>query len=455
MGGRAERAAVAAWLIAAAVACGNASFECSTDGQCDDGVCISPGFCAFPTDDCESGLQFGEHSSSDLAGMCVPMDDGTSTTATEVEGTDESTTTGEVPDSNSSGGDTLAADDEGAGSSGEEAIDCTQWWDLEWAARRALVAGSDALGETLADFPVPVPLDDLLLPGADLRFIGEDCTELAYDIELTAEGEPLVAWVRWPEFGPRATTIHAYYGNPDAEPGHDGPAVWDDGYRAVWHLSTTADATGAHGLTTGEVIPEVGQLGMAQRFDGVDDSIQSAAAPSLAFDDVTAFSVSGWVRVDGLPMPLNDRVIDKSESTDSQYGFAVSMQVNDTQLLEIDFNRGGEGGEYRAQTVGANLELGTWHHFGVSYDPPLDAVIVVNGAIYPVDVLAAAGDPLSDADTPITLGAAPYTNNRFLDGAIDELRLSTVARSADWHIAEYLAAIGDLVTIGEEEAAPL
>ena len=453
MGGRAQRLLVAAWLIAAAVACGNASFECSTDGQCDSGVCISPGFCAFPTDDCESGLQFGEHASSDLAGMCVPMDDGTSGATTVAEEMQESTS-GEASDSDSSGGDTLAADDEGSGSSGAATIDCTQWWDLAWANRRPIVASSDALGETLVDFPVNIPLDDLLLPGADLRFIGDDCTELAYDIEVTSDGEPLVAWVRWPELGPRSTTIHAYYGNPSAGPGQNGPEVWDDGYRAVWHLSTTADATGAHGLTTGEVTPDVGQLGMAQRFDGVDDSIQSAAAPSLAFDDVTAFSISGWVRVDGLPMPLNDRVIDKSESTSSQYGFAVSTQVNDDLLLEIDFNRGGEGGEYRAQTVGADLELGAWHHFGVSYDPPQDAVIVVNGAVYPVDVLAAAGDPLSDADTPITLGAAPYIDNRFLDGAIDELRLSTVARSTDWHVAEYLAATGELVTIGEEQAPP-
>lgn len=454
MGGRAQRSLVAAWLIAMAVACGNASFECSTDGQCDDGVCISPGFCAFPTDDCDSGLQFGEHASDDLAGMCVPMDDGTSGATGQVEVMDESTSTGDVPDSDSSGGDTLAADDEGVGSSGEAAIDCTQWWDLDWASRRPIDAGSGALGETLVDFPVPIPFDDVLLAAADLRFIGEACTVLPYDIEVTSDGEPLVAWVRWPEVGPLPTTIHAYYGNPDAGSGQNGPEVWDDGYRAVWHLSTAADATGAHGLTTGDVTPDVGQLGMAQRFDGVDDSIQSAAAPSLAFDDVTAFSVSGWVRVDGLPMPLNDRVIDKSESTDSQYGFAVSTQVNANQLLEIDFNRGGEGGEYRAQTVGANLELGTWHHFGVSYDPPEDAVIVVNGVVYPVDVLAAAGDPLSDADTPITLGAAPYIDNRFLDGVIDELRLSTVARSTDWHVAEYLAATGNLVTIGEEQAPP-
>lgn len=452
MGERAQRSLVAAWLIVAAVACGNASFECSTDGQCDNGVCISPGFCAFPTDDCDSGLQFGEHASSDLAGMCVPMDEGTTTT--EAEAMDESTSTGEAPDSDASG-DTLAADDEGSGSSGEAVIDCTQWWDLEWASRRPLDAGSEALGETLVDFPVPVALDDVLLASPDLRFVGEDCTELPYDIEVSADGEPLVAWVRWPELGPRTTTVYAYYGNPDAGPGQNGPEVWDDGYRAVWHLSTTADATGAHGLTTGEVTPSVGQLGMAQSFDGVDDSIQSAASPSLAFDDVTAFSISGWVRVDGLPSPLNDRVIDKSESTSSQYGFAVSMQLTADQLLEVDFNRGGEGGEYSAQTVGANLDLGTWHHFGVSYDPPEDAVIVANGVVYPVNVQAAAGDPLSDADTPITLGAAPYIDNRFLDGAIDELRLSTIARSADWHIAEYLAATDDLVSIGPEEAAPL
>ena len=417
---------------------------------------MSPGFCAFPSDDCESELVFGEHASEELAGTCVPVADGTSSTGVAPAGSSEGSSTGEVPGTSSSGGDTLALD-EGSESSGPGPIECTTWWDLAWASRRALTAGADALTETLVDFPVPVTLDGALIASAggnDLRFVGDDCVELPYDIEISGDGEPLVAWVRWPEVGSDPSTIHVYYGNPDATPGHDGPAVWDDGYRAVWHLSTAADATGAHGLTTSDVTADAGQLGMAQRFDGVDDSMQSAAAPSLAFDDVTAMSISGWVRVDGMPMPATDRIIDKSEATESQLGFAVSAHVDATGSLEIDFNRGGEGGEYQALTMGADMELGAWYHFAVSYDPPLDAVTHVNGVSLPVDVLPAVGDPLSDADTPISLGAAEYSNNRFLDGAIDELRLSSVARTADWHRAEYLAAIGALVTIGDEEPSP-
>ncbi len=51
-------------------------FECSADGDCVvgeiGGSCQSNGYCSFPSDDCDSGQEYGQFAPSGVAGTCVP-----------------------------------------------------------------------------------------------------------------------------------------------------------------------------------------------------------------------------------------------------------------------------------------------------------------------------------------------------------------------------------------------
>lgn len=62
-------------------------YECEGDEEClesADGVCAADAWCAYPNDDCDSGLEYGPHAPPSVAGECVerPQDDGVADGAT-------------------------------------------------------------------------------------------------------------------------------------------------------------------------------------------------------------------------------------------------------------------------------------------------------------------------------------------------------------------------------------
>jgi hypothetical protein len=70
------------------------SFSCAQDRDCGpDGVCVASG-CAFPSDDCASGLRYGVGSAPELAGQCVDDDlaDGSGTGTGTASGSESSDT---------------------------------------------------------------------------------------------------------------------------------------------------------------------------------------------------------------------------------------------------------------------------------------------------------------------------------------------------------------------------
>ncbi len=91
-------------------------FACSADAQCtwqDRGACVSGG-CAYPDEDCESGMRFSTYAQE--PGACVPVDSVSTSGSTTMSTTDDTTTT-TVPDPSSS------SEDES--STGEPVPDCT------------------------------------------------------------------------------------------------------------------------------------------------------------------------------------------------------------------------------------------------------------------------------------------------------------------------------------------
>lgn len=81
------------WLAVTLVAgCRAGAFACDEPSDCEDasgaGICEAAGWCSFPADDCPSGQRYGEHAGDGLAGECVEVDDGgTTSTATIGEST--------------------------------------------------------------------------------------------------------------------------------------------------------------------------------------------------------------------------------------------------------------------------------------------------------------------------------------------------------------------------------
>ncbi len=131
-----------AWGIGAlallTAGCGTEVFSCQQDSECQGpdsaGVCAQ-GHCAFPSEECESGLKFGEGSGS-LSGSCVLPDDSSSggstssdsagTTTTTPASTGSSSTSADADSSSSSALDTSAEDTSTGPGSSALFVDDTQ-----------------------------------------------------------------------------------------------------------------------------------------------------------------------------------------------------------------------------------------------------------------------------------------------------------------------------------------
>ena len=134
------------------------------------------------------------------------------------------------------------------------------WYDTDWEYRNKItVSLNSVISNDLSDFPVLIKFthDDLKQAnesvGRDFVFTESDgITKLSHEIEHYDEntGE-IIAWVNFPTLSADSTTdIYIYYKGNSV--GFNSADVWNDDYVLVWHLNQTstgaigefADATG-------------------------------------------------------------------------------------------------------------------------------------------------------------------------------------------------------------------
>jgi PKD repeat protein len=332
-------------------------------------------------------------------------------------------------------------DSQGATATTTRAVTVTPaagWWDAGWTRRKKLVFNASAPTTALVDFPVLVKLDASRIDyasaqpgGADLRFVDADgVTLLPYEIEQWVSGGTSYVWVKVPRVDAGSTTDHVwmYYGNAGATAGANGTAVWS-GFRGVWHLTGFADATGlGHaGVNQGSTLESAGRIGQARRFSGSSQYVQVAHAADLAFAATGSYTLSAWAKLDKVPGAANG-VVTKSRNVSPWYGISIAQGKRWTALAPS------------ANIAGAVAATG-WSHVVVVQDGAAGARrLYVNG------VLSGSGSArAADGTGPLWFGGSAGVNE-YLAGVVDEVRLSGVARSADWVAAERLSESDAFVT---------
>jgi len=320
------------------------------------------------------------------------------------------------------------------------------WFNSAWTTRRRIQFNNSGQAENLIGFPVLIKLDATNIDysktqnaGQDLRFADTDGALLPYQIENWDETGTSYVWVRVPKIDASSSTdsILMYYGNPTAPDAQNPAAVWDSTYAAVWHLgSSVADSTanGNNGVNNGSVVTQ-GLIGSASQFDGTS-WIEVATSPSLELNGQATFEA--WVKLGPI---VNDytRIIDKkpvwsdTQGYDFEYhpgfGFASSLGSGD------DFSRA------------ENLNLDGQWHFLTATNSSAAGHIYLDGVDRTTDFSIS---PLEAGPSPLDIGRSP-ANVAYFGGAIDELRISNVARSPAWIQAEYLSMTGAFTSIGPEE----
>jgi biopolymer transport protein ExbB len=331
--------------------------------------------------------------------------------------------------------------------------------------RRAISV--EPVAHPVEGFPVAVVLQDdtglathsVSSAGQDIEFTLVDGTAVGHEIESfdRATGT-VVAWVAIPVLSASVPTeLTMYYGGNVVK--STPPVPWDSSFAAVWHLgeealdeqdsATHADSVASHAAHQRGNKHVAGIIGRGQAFDGIDDQLW--AEDLSAIDSATELTVSAWIRVTDLE---NDGVIaakgywrDEGDSFVLYYN-QVGVSAQETRIVSIEIH---DGEHVRtADAPPRSLPDSDWHQVAFTYvagHPSglrlyIDGVLAGSSGTRPNPGDTSQMSALAQtASTPLTIGGtADIDPDPAFSGFIDEVRISTVARSPAWIAAEYAAA---------------
>jgi len=352
------------------------------------------------------------------------------------------------------------------------------WWNLEWPLRSRLSFNNDAQQEALENFPALVVLtapafvyDRASVGGRDLRFIEPGSGQvLAHEVELWDEGATSYVWVKVPRIDPSPSSdfIWLYYGNPSTVDAQDPAAVWSNGYVSVWHLGDNpAAGDGAikdsaaeqqHGTALGMNHSDLVEalIGEGLDFDGANDvvDIEGSGAAGAPLDIVGGpMTLSSLVRPDG---NSEGTIIAKRVEWSAQW--QLQAQKYDSAESSLSFLWGPSQAEQNNWRTDVTLVADSWNHVAVTVaaDGIPRSLYIDGEALIPV-LESSASATSEHYDVDVAIGARWTSSGGtlwHLTGLLDEVRVSSVARTDAWMAAEHLAATGALVSVEAAEQLP-
>ncbi len=313
---------------------------------------------------------------------------------------------------------------------------------------------------TQTDFPVLVSVTDARFKdvahsghvnrsdGFDIRpytdtTLGTAITGYELERYVPTTGE-LIMWVKVSSLSSSTTPIVLGYGDTSITTDGSSTTTWSNGFLGVYHLKdgTTLNvnsATGSNNGTNHSATAVAGQI---------DGAAALASASSQYIDcgngmNPVGTTLSAWVKATSFPNSYNAIILRPA---------AAAMYVKSTGKIACYFTV--TGAVSIAYDPGSHtLTTGTWFYVVSTFTSVGNAGLVgyVNAA--------SDGAVNSSADLITTASVTAIGNNttvgsQLFNGAIDEARVASVARSANWITTEYnnQNAPGTFETLGTEVA---
>ena len=281
------------------------------------------------------------------------------------------------------------------------------------------------------DFPLLVHLHGDSFPfstaapdGRDIRFSSED-KPLSFEIdEWDQAAERASIWVRIPTIrGNSRQELTLHWGNPNAPPASQSRSVFNlsNGYLSVWHLGNRVDdVVGNIDSQDQGTTPTPGIIGTARHFPGqkgifCGENIQVLPAGA------SSHSTQAWFRSD----VSNGRIV--SWGNEKGQG-KVQMWYRSPPQIRMDCYF--SNGDVRGKIPGRSRD---WTHVVHTFAED-QSLLYINGQ------KQGAGNPAHSQlqiERPARMWIGGWYNHYDYIGDMDEVRISTVARSADWIRLEY------------------
>ena len=328
------------------------------------------------------------------------------------------------------------------------------WFDSNYANRKRITIQSSQVQANESDFPVLIKRTDTdfsaaRADGFDFVFTETDgVTEIPYERQRWIDGTgELVAWVKSDILGSTDVDIWIYYNYPGQTVDQADPVnVWDANYVGVWHMESITDlldstSSPANATNDGATNSTQEKIGGAIDFDGVNDVLDISYVSKLQITAMATLQIEVWCR----PTSLTEAY----PTVFSQGNWDFSLGLTDTT--------GGTDGRVEnwiddsTNVVSVNpVVVDTWSRIAISQDAS-NRFCYINGV---EDTDGGSTDNPSDETNDLAIGsvATPTASSGFL-GAICEVRVSNIVRSANWHLTDYnnTNAPASFTSFGPEE----
>ena len=277
------------------------------------------------------------------------------------------------------------------------------------------------------DFPVLVRLNEDFFDlskakadGADLRFSTKNGAPLAYEIEEwdTVKGNASI-WVRIPAIqGSARQEIKLHWGKADAASESSGKAVFNEsnGYLSVFHLGDVlTDEVGSVETKNVGTTVTPGRIGQARHLAGKQGIFCGEKIENYPVGS-SPHSTEAWLHAE----KSNGRAL--AWGNEHGQGKVVMHFMSPPHVKMECYFSGAD-----VASVG-RLPMNEWIHIMHTYEKG-DSRIYVNGELS--NTSKTPNSPLA-IKTPARLYIGGWYNNYDFVGDLDEVRISKVARSADW-----------------------
>ena len=389
-----------------------------------------------------------------------------------------------------------------------------EWYDDSWEYRKKITLSlNTVISNDLTDFPVLISVTDPDLVqtnealGRDIVFTTSDgTTKLFHEVERfdNTTGE-IVAWVNFPTLSATSTTdIYMYYKGNTV--GYNSADVWNDDYVVVWHLNQTStgtsfefkdatdngnDGRGGGGADVGHSMARIphltnGQIGHGQQLKGPTTTSSNEGSGDFIYRNSLNgmpsrdFTIELWVG-DIVNVPSGGNVALYNDmvsvcydagSTNNQYSNHISLWRAENVKMKIRtsffVSTASPGHPVQDNNPAA---FTNWNHIVAVYNQKDADGTAGNSQLYINGVLVKDENRSGNLNRAIqtdklrlVLGGdidAEGANNcgrvnNELKGKVDEFRISSGLRTADYAAASYYNQ-GDpssYLTLGAEETVP-
>ncbi|HYG25081.1 MAG TPA: DUF2341 domain-containing protein [Verrucomicrobiae bacterium] len=344
------------------------------------------------------------------------------------------------------------------------------WYNAAWQYRVPITIHSTNVAGPLTNFTLLVNITNAsvkasaLGSGNDILFTSADGTnKLAHEIEsYTSSDGVLVSWVKVPLLSSvTSTNVYLYYGNAAAANQQNATAVWDSSFRAVWHLKEDLAGTGTadvyldstansnHGDDLVSSTGKTGKIGKGQSLTNWSDHIRAPYSSSLSFSG--QITMSAWINY-------------KTFIWDNDYAYIIGKGYDNSgeaYYLRTQRYPGGSPHSLSAGSYSITDNAATWTISGWTTGQWRHVVGVYDGSNWRVYMDGTQRSATPSATGALTNGMATliggmhnYSNpQRYSDALVDEVRISSTARSPSWITTEFRnqSAPSSFYSVGTQE----